>query len=214
MAEITFKGKPVHTSGDLPEVGGKAPDFRLTRTDLTDITLDDLKGKKLVFNIFVSVETPVCAESVRRFNNAVTRLENTEVLCISRDLPFAHARFNKAEGLENVISASELRSLHFGRDYGVRITDGPMAGLLARALVVVDEDGKVLHTELVPEIGEEPDYDSALQVLESGGVDPGPVHQGRSEGEPEVCNKAPEFQEQARFADEDEACDDGRSGKI
>jgi len=214
MAQITFKGNPINISGDLPEVGALAPDFLLTKTDMTDVSLNDFKGKKLVLNIFLSVETPVCAESVRRFNNEITKYENTEVLCVSRDLPFAHARFNADEGLENVISVSELRNLDFGRDYGLRILDGGVAGLLARALIVVDEDGKVMHAELVPEIGEEPDYDSALQLLSTGTVDPDLSEQKRSESDPEVCNKAPEFPEHQRLADDDDSCDDGRSGKL
>jgi len=214
MAEITLKGKAVRTSGELPEIGSAAPDFLLTKTDLSDITLSDYRGKKVVLNIFLSVETSVCAASVRRFDQEISKRENTEVLCISRDLPFAHQRFNEKEGLKNIISVSELRNLDFGRDYGLRILDEPMAGLLARALVVVDENGKVLYTELVPEIGEEPDYDSALQVLDSGTVDVEPLSEGRSEGDPDVCDKAPEFQEHQRFNDSDEACDDGRSGKL
>jgi len=214
MAQITFKGNPVNTSGDLPEVGEKAPDFLLTKTDLTDVTLADFKGRKLVLNIFISVETPVCAESVRRFNQEITKYDNTDVICVSRDLPFAHARFNADEGVENVISATELRNLDFGRDYGLRILDGQMAGLLARALVVIDEDGKIIHTELVPEIGEEPDYDSALQILASGTVETERSVQGRSANDPEACTKAPEFPEHHRLADDDDSCDDGRSGKI
>lgn len=214
MATITFKGKTVQTSGALPETGAKAPDFLLTKTDFSDITLSDLKGKNVVFNIFPSVETSVCAESVRRFNNAVTRYENTEVLCISRDLPFALARFNAEEGLENIISASELRNLDFGRDYGLRILDGPLAGLLARAVVVISENGSVMYTELVSEIGEEPDYESALRILESGGTDAEASAPEQAGENLEACTKAPEFQEQQRFADADEACDDGRSGKI
>jgi len=214
MAQITFKGNPVNTSGDLPEVGEKAPDFLLTKTDLTDVRLADFKGRKLVLNIFISVETPVCAESVRRFNQEITKYDNTDVICVSRDLPFAHARFNADEGVENVISATELRNLDFGRDYGLRILDGQMAGLLARALVVIDEDGKIIHTELVPEIGEEPDYDSALQILASGTVETERSVQGRSANDPEACTKAPEFPEHHRLADDDDSCDDGRSGKI
>jgi thiol peroxidase len=214
MAQITFKGNPVNTSGDLPEVGEKAPDFLLTKTDLTDVSLADFKGRNVVLNIFISVETPVCAESVRRFNKEITKYENTDVLCVSRDLPFAHARFNADEGLDNVISASELRNLDFGRDYGLRILDGQMAGLLARALIVIDEDGRIMHTELVPEIGDEPDYDSALQILSSGTVEPDLSTQTRSETDQEVCNKAPEFPEHHRLEDEDDSCDDGRSGKI
>jgi len=214
MAQITFKGNPVNLSGDLPEVGDKAPDFLLTKTDMTDISLTEFKGKKVVLNVFISVETPVCAESVRRFNNEITKFEDTEVLCVSRDTPFAHARFNADEGLENVISVSELRNLDFGRDYGLRILDGAMAGLLARALVVIDETGKVIYTELVPEIGEEPDYDSALQILSSGTVDTEASGAKSTEDDVEVCNKSPEYPEHHRLADDDDHCDDGRSGKI
>ncbi|WP_339136506.1 MAG: thiol peroxidase [Candidatus Electrothrix sp. GW3-4] len=165
MAQVTFQGTPVNTTGELPAVGQAAPDFSLTKTDLNDVSLGDYKGKKLVLNIFPSVDTPVCAASVRRFNDEAGKLENTEILCISRDLPFALDRFCGAEGLESVTSASELRSDAFGKDYGVRITDSALAGLFARAIVVIDEAGKVIYTQLVPEIAEEPDYQSALTAL-------------------------------------------------
>ncbi|MCI5148429.1 MAG: thiol peroxidase [Candidatus Electrothrix sp. MAN1_4] len=165
MAQVTFQGTPVNTVGDLPAVGQDAPDFIVTTTDLSDVSLAIYKGKKLVLNIFPSIDTPVCAASVRRFNDEAGKLENTEVLCISRDLPFALGRFCGAEGLEGVTSASELRSDDFGKDYGVRITDSALAGLFARAIVVIDEGGKVLYTQLVPEIAEEPDYQSALAAL-------------------------------------------------
>ena len=165
MAPVTFQGTPVNTVGDLPAAGQDAPDFTLTTTDLSDVSLGDYKGKRLVLNIFPSVDTPVCATSVRRFNEEAGKLENTAVLCISRDLPFALGRFCGAEGLENVISASELRSDDFGRDYGVRIADSALAGLFARAVVVIDEQGKIIYTQLVPEIAEEPDYQSALAAL-------------------------------------------------
>ena len=165
MAQVTFQGTPVNTTGDLPAAGQEAPDFTLTKTDMSDVSLGDYKGKKLVLNIFPSVDTPVCAASVRRFNDEVSKLENLVVLCISRDLPFAHARFCGAENLENVISASELRSHDFGNTYGVRIIDSALAGLFARAIVVIDEEGKVSYTQLVPEIAEEPDYQKALDAL-------------------------------------------------
>ena len=165
MAQVTFQGAPVNTVGDLPAVGQAASDFTLTTTDLSDVSLSDYKGKKLVFNIFPSIDTPVCAASVRRFNDEASTLDNTEVLCISRDLPFALGRFCGAEGLENVISASELRSHEFGNDYGVRITDSALAGLFARAIIIIDEEGKVAYTQLVPEIAEEPDYQSAIAAL-------------------------------------------------
>jgi thiol peroxidase len=165
MAQVTFQGTPVNTIGDLPAVGQTAPDFTLTKTDLSDISLGDYKGKKLVLNIFPSVDTPVCAASVRRFNDEAGKLENTEVLCISRDLPFALGRFCGAEGLESVTPASEMRSGHFGKDYGVRIIDSALAGLFARAIIILDEESKVVYTQLVPEIAEEPDYEAALAAL-------------------------------------------------
>ncbi|MCI5141770.1 MAG: thiol peroxidase [Candidatus Electrothrix sp. ATG1] len=165
MAQVTFQETPVNTVGSLPAVGQDAPDFTLTKTDLSDVSLGDYKGKRLMLNIFPSVDTAVCAASVRRFNDEAGKLENTEVLCISRDLPFALDRFCGAEGLESVTSASELRSDDFGKDYGVRIADSALAGLFARAVVVIDEEGKVIYAQLVPEIAEEPDYQSALAAL-------------------------------------------------
>ena len=165
MAKITFKGSPVSTAGELPKVGEQAPDFILTKTDLTDISLKDVAGKKVVMNIFPSIDTPVCATSVRRFNAEIDKYNNAVVLCISADLPFAHARFCGAEGLNNVISVSELRNRDFGKHYGVRIVDGPLAGLLARSIVVLNEKGKVIYTQLVGDIAEEPDYEKALNML-------------------------------------------------
>lgn len=165
MASITLKGNPINTSGNLPAVGSAAPDFKLTTSDLADVSLGDYVGKRVVLNIFPSIDTPVCAASVRRFNAAVDQLDNAVVLCISLDLPFAHKRFCGAEGLEKVISVTELRERAFGEAYGVRIVDGPLAGLLARAVVIVDGNGKVTYTEQVPEIVQEPDYDAALAAL-------------------------------------------------
>lgn len=165
MATITLKGNPIHTAGDLPEIGSKAPDFLLTKTDLADVSLKDFAGKRIVLNIFPSIDTGVCAASVRKFNAEAGKLENTVVLCASLDLPFAHNRFCSAEGLENVISVSELRKRAFGEDYGVRIIDGPLAGLLSRAVVIIDDKGKVIYTEQVPEIAQEPDYEAALKAL-------------------------------------------------
>ncbi|MBF0292625.1 MAG: thiol peroxidase [Nitrospinae bacterium] len=165
MAKITLKGNPVNTSGNLPATGAKAPDFKLTKTDLADVTMKDFAGKKLVINIFPSVDTAVCAMSVRRFNADVTKIPNTVCLCVSLDLPFAHKRFCAAEGIENVVMATELRDRSFGADYGVRMTDGPLAGLFSRAVVVVDEKGIVIHTQQVPDITQEPDYDAALKSL-------------------------------------------------
>lgn len=166
MAQVTFQGNPVHTIGDLPRVGTQAPDFVLTKTDLSDISMNDVLGKRIVMNIFPSVDTPVCAASVRRFNADISEFKNTVVLCISRDLPFALARFCGSEGLENVIPASELRTLDFGKLYGVRITDGPLAGLLTRSVVILDSTGRIIYRQLVPEIAEEPDYESVLKTLE------------------------------------------------
>lgn len=165
MTKITLGGNPINTIGTLPAKGTKAPAFKLTKTDLSDLTLAELAGKRVVLNIFPSLDTGVCAASVRKFNAEVSGLTNTVVVCASRDLPFAHKRFCVAEGLENVISASELRDSHFGKDYGVRIIDGPLSGLDSRAVVVIDVEGTVLYTEQVPEIAQEPNYEEALKVL-------------------------------------------------
>ena len=166
MAQITLQGDPINTNGQLPELGSKAPDFLLTTKELQDVTLADYAGKLVVLTIFPSIDTSICATSARRFNSEIDQLANAVCLCISRDLPFALARFCGAEGLEKIIPLSELRNLNFGRDYGVRIVDGPIAGLLARSVVVLDQQGVVIHRQLVPEIKEEPDYQAALQVLQ------------------------------------------------
>lgn len=165
MAEITFKENPVNTSGSIPAAGDAAPDFALTGADLGDVTLNSYKGKKLVLNIFPSIDTGVCATSVRKFNAKASALENSVVLCISRDLPFAQARFCGAEGLSDVVTLSEMKDREFGAAYGMEMVDGPLKGLLARGVVVVDEAGKVVYSELVPEIAQEPDYEKALQAL-------------------------------------------------
>jgi thioredoxin-dependent peroxiredoxin len=165
MAQITLKGNPVKTNGELPKVGGQAPDFVLTKTDLSDVSLKDFGGKTIVLNIFPSVDTAVCSMSVRKFNAQIGQYDNAVVLCVSLDLPFAHARFCGAEGLNQVVSVSELRNRDFGSRYGVRMIDGPLAGLLARAVVIIDPNGKVVYTQLVPEIAEEPDYAAALAML-------------------------------------------------
>jgi thiol peroxidase len=164
MAQITFKGGPIKTYGDLPVKNSIAPDFTLVKQDLSDTTLADYKGKQLVLNIFPSLDTGVCAMSVRKFNEKAAALKNTVVLCISMDLPFAQSRFCGAEGIKNVVTASAFRSA-FGEHYGVTIADGPLAGLLSRAVVVINESGKVIYTEQVPEIAQEPDYEAALAVL-------------------------------------------------
>jgi thiol peroxidase len=167
MAKITFKGNAASTVGTLPAAGSAAPDFKLTKSDLSDASLKDYRGKKVVLNIFPSLDTPVCAASVRRFNAEASKLDNTVVLCISRDLPFAQKRFCAAEGLNNVITASEYKDSRFSDAYGVRIQDGPLAGLLSRAVVVVDDKGTVKYTEQVPEIAQEPNYAAALAALKS-----------------------------------------------
>lgn len=165
MATITLGGNPVNTVGNLPEVGSAAPDFVLTKTDLSDTSLKDYTGKTVILNIFPSVDTAVCAASARKFNAEADKLDNVVVLGVSKDLPFAHARFCEMEGLETIIPVTELRDDSFGQGYGVRITDGPLAGLLARAVVIVDGSGKVTYTELVPEIKQEPDYGKALAAV-------------------------------------------------
>ena len=162
MATVNLGGNPVPISGYLPQAGDAAPAFTLTGGDLSDVSLADFSAGKLILNIFPSVDTPVCAASVRRFNEAAAALGGVEVLCVSRDLPFAQARFCAAENIEGVQCASEMRDDAFGAAYGVRITDGKLAGVFARAVVVVGSDGQVLHSELVPEITQEPDYDAAL----------------------------------------------------
>lgn len=164
MATTHFKDTSVHTVGELPEVGSAAPEFTLTGSDLSSVTLADLKGRTVVLNIFPSLDTGVCAASVRRFNQEAAGLEDTTVLAVSADLPFAAGRFCSAEGIENVVTGSVFRS-DFGTAYGVELVDGPMQGLLARAVVVVDPEGTVAYTELVPEITTEPDYEAALAVV-------------------------------------------------
>jgi thioredoxin-dependent peroxiredoxin len=165
MAQITLKGNPIHTSGDLPRTGAAAPAFTLVKTDLGETTLKDYAGRRVVLNIFPSLDTPTCATSVRKFNALASGLPDTTVLCVSADLPFAASRFCSTEGLANVVPASCFRNAEFGTAYGVALVDGPLRGVLARALVVVDGSGKVLHTELVPEIAQEPNYDAALAAL-------------------------------------------------
>ena len=165
MAEITFKGNPIHTGGSLPTVGEKAPNFALTAADLSEKTLADYAGKNVVLNIFPSVDTGVCAQSVRTFNKEVSSAENTVVLCISKDLPFALSRFCAAEGLENVVTLSDFKTDEFVNAYGVKMVDGPLNGLLARAVVVINPNGEVTYTELVPEIAQEPDYKDALAAI-------------------------------------------------
>lgn len=165
MAQITLKGNPINTNGNLPTVGSDAPDFLLTKTDLSDVSLKDFAGKNVILNIFPSIDTPVCATSTRKFNEEASNLDNTVVVCVSADLPFAHGRFCGAEGIENVVSTSQLRNSDFGSNYGCTIVDGPLAGLLSRAIVVVDGNGKIAYTEQVPEIAQEPNYEAAMNAV-------------------------------------------------
>ena len=165
MATITLKGNVIHTLGELPAVGTKAPDFELVKNDLSKATLKDFLGPRLVLNIFPSLDTSTCATSVREFNKKAASLKNTKVLCISRDLPFAQARFCGAEGINNVITLSDFVTGAFGKNYHLEIIDGPLAGLLSRSVIVLDENGKVIYNEQVPEIVNEPNYQAALNVL-------------------------------------------------
>ncbi len=165
MASITLGGNPINTNGELPKVGTKAPDFVLVKNDLSVASLEEFKGSKLILNIFPSIDTGTCATSVRTFNAKASALENTKVLCISRDLPFAQKRFCGAEGLENVINLSDFKTGSFGKDYGLEITDGPLAGLHSRVIIVLDENGMIKHTEQVAEIANEPNYEATLAAL-------------------------------------------------
>lgn len=165
MAHTKLHGSPVTTIGEMPAIGTLAPGFKLTTGELKDIDLADFRGKKVLLNIYPSIDTGVCAMSVRKFNAEAAALENTMVLGVSRDLPFALGRFCGAEGIDRVLTLSEMRDHSFGKAYGVEITDGPMAGLLARSVVVIDEQGKVVYTELVDDIVHEPNYDAALKAL-------------------------------------------------
>ncbi len=165
MATITLRGTEIHTNGDLPNVGDDAPDFNLVDAELGDVSLASYAGKKKLLNIVPSLDTPVCATSTKKFNDTAASKTDTVFLMIAADLPFAMSRFCQAEGTDNVISLSMMRSRNFAKDYGVLIEDGPLAGITARAVVVIDENNKVVYTELVPEIAQEPDYDAAIAAL-------------------------------------------------
>ncbi|MGY6647568.1 thiol peroxidase [Wenyingzhuangia sp. IMCC45574] len=164
MATVTLKGNPFTTIGNLPEVGSSAPSFTLTTTELSEVSLADFKGSKVILNIFPSIDTGTCATSVRTFNQKAANLENTKVLCISKDLPFAHSRFCGAEGIENVVSLSDI-SGDFGKNYQVAFTEGPLKGLLSRSIVIINEEGNVVYNEQVSETVDEPNYESALATL-------------------------------------------------
>jgi thiol peroxidase len=165
MAEITLKGNKINTLGDLPKIGETAPDFKLVKSDLSRVSLKDFAGSKLLLNIFPSLDTGTCAMSVRKFNEKAASMKNTKVLCISRDLPFAQARFCGAEGLDNVITLSDYETGDFGKTYKLEIVDGPLAHLLSRVVIILDENRKVIYTQQVPEIINEPDYEAALKAL-------------------------------------------------
>ena len=165
MATITLGGNPIQTSGELPKVGTKAPDFALVKNDLSTVTLADFAGSRLVLNIFPSIDTGTCATSVRKFNEKASQLQNTKVLCISRDLPFAQKRFCGAEGIENAISLSDFKTGRFGKDYGLEMIDGALNGLHSRVVIILNESGIVLYAEHVTEIADEPNYENALAVL-------------------------------------------------
>ena len=167
MAQITFKGNPIHTSGDLPIIGEKAPNFALTAADLSMKNLADFAGKYVVLNIFPSIDTGVCAQSVRTFNSEVSQLENTVVLCISKDLPFASSRFCAAEGLEQVITLSDFKNDEFANAYGIKMADGPLNGLLARAVVIINPEGEIIYSELVSEIAQEPSYEAVKKAIQA-----------------------------------------------
>lgn len=165
MAQVTLKGNPVKTVGTLPETGSKAPDFVLTNGDLSDVSLKDFAGKRKILNIVPSLDTGTCAASAKRFNQEIAKIDNAVVLTVSEDLPFAQSRFCEANGIDKVVTLSQMRSKDFGRDYGVEFADGPLAGILSRAVVVIDENDNVIYTQQVPEITEEPDYDDVLKAL-------------------------------------------------
>jgi len=165
MATVTLKGNSINTSGNLPEIGSQAPDFTLVKTDLSTSNLNDYKGKAIVLNIFPSIDTGTCAQSVRQFNKELNEIDDITVLCISRDLPFAQARFCGAEGLDNVINLSDFRDNSFGKSYGLDFIDGPLEGLHSRAIIVIDENGIITHTEQIAEIVDEPNYKAAFEAL-------------------------------------------------
>jgi thioredoxin-dependent peroxiredoxin len=165
MAQITFKGNPVQTSGTLPKANSAAPDFVLTTGDLTDVSLKDFAGKRKILNIVPSLDTGVCAASAVRFNKEIDKVDNAVVLTVSEDLPFAQSRFCESNGVDKVVTLSQLRNKDFGKAYGVEMVDGPLAGLLSRAVVVIDENDNVIYTQQVPEITQEPDYDEVLKAL-------------------------------------------------
>lgn len=167
MANVTLLGNPIHTIGDLPKVGSQAPNFKLSKTNLSDATLEDYSGSRLILNIFHSIDTGTCANSVRQFNQEASSLENSKVLCISKDLPFAQERFCGAEGIKNVEMLSDFRNGQFGKDYNLEFSNGPLKGLLSRSIIVIDKNGGILYSEQVQEVTEEPNYKTALDAIKN-----------------------------------------------
>lgn len=210
MTDIKIGGASTKTTGYLPDVGDQAEEFLLTGTDLAEISLADYKGKNIVLNIFPSIDTGVCAASVRRFNTEVAKLEDTVILCVSLDLPFAHARFCEAEGIKNVIPASAFRSKGFVSDYCVVVDEGPLKGLLARAVVVIDKNGKVVYAEVVQELKDEPEYDEVIDAITRSGV-PVPEAKAGEQAPLDRCRYTATAENSRMFHD-DEPCDDGRAG--
>jgi len=163
--KVTFKGNPTETVGNLPEIGSKAPDFTLVKTDFNSISLKDYQGKSVLLNVFVSLDTSICAASVEKFNQEAAKHPNCSILCISMDLPFAHDRFCSVKNIQNVTPLSAFRNPEFGKNYGLTIASGPLTGLLARAIIIINSEGKVAYTEIVPEIAQEPNYEAALKKI-------------------------------------------------
>lgn len=210
MTDIKIGGKSTKTTGYLPEVGDQTEEFLLTGANMGDINSKDYEGKNIVLNIFPSIDTGICAASVRRFNTEAAKLDDTVVICVSMDLPFAHGRFCEAEGIKNVISASAFRSPGFIKDYCVVIDEGPTKGLLARSVLVIDKTGKVIHSELVQELASEPEYDEAIDAITRSGI---PVPEKKtSEQVPLDRCRYTATAESSRMFHDDEPCDDGRAG--
>lgn len=212
MTDISVKGKKTKTKGYLPEIGTKAGDFRLTKTDLSEIGLNDVKGKNIIFNIFPSIDTPVCSTSVRRFNEEAGKLKDTIVLCVSMDLPFALGRFCAAEGIENVIAVSAFRSPEFLGSYGLVIDEGPLKGLFARYVVAIDTAGTVIYAEACNDITEEPDYADVIECVTKTLKEEPKTGAGKKKQLPLDRCKYPETAEDSRLFNDDEPCDDGRAG--
>lgn len=212
MTDIIVKGKKTKVKGYLPEIGAKAIDFKLTKNDLGDISLADLKGKNIILNVFPSIDTPVCAASVRRFNTEAAKIKDTVVLCVSMDLPFAHGRFCAAEGIENVVSVSAFRSPEFIQNYGLVIDEGPVKGLLARYVVAIDSTGTIVYSEACQDLSAEPDYNDVVEcVTKTMKAVPAPQSSDKDQLPLDRC-VYPSTAEDSRLDHEDGPCDDGRAG--